>query len=306
MRGTDRLRSLDRLLPATGPLPDPPPGDRVVRTGDGAAVYHRHRVDPEAFEASWSALDQHQLLNARLTGKDPARAMDALLTAWERQIAEAEPSGVGADAEAVFPWPSRDTAVTPVLLDHGLRPKTIVAVRPAGRRTPVPPAAEGVLVRPMTPDDEEAAVRLWLEELNWDAQFGSCVVRPSSERNVRRRLAEVLRRERPWAWMAEAGRRRRSETVGMLAVEPPESTGWVADYTSARRPGYITHLCVTADHRGAGVGAALANTAHAALADTGQTATLLHYAALNPLSGPFWHRCGYRPLWSTWSRRLPR
>jgi hypothetical protein len=61
---------------------------------------------------------------------------------------------------------------------------------------------------------------LWLEELRWDAQFGSCVVRPSAERDIRQRLAEALAR---------------------------------------------------LHHAPGG----------------GRTLTLLHYAALNPLSGPF-------------------
>jgi hypothetical protein len=31
--------------------------------------------------------------------------------------------------------------------------------------------------------------------------------------------------------------------------------------------------------------------------------TLLHYAQVDPLSAPFWHRTGYRPLWTTWEAR---
>jgi hypothetical protein len=31
--------------------------------------------------------------------------------------------------------------------------------------------------------------------------------------------------------------------------------------------------------------------------------TLLHHATMNPLSTPFWHRCGYRPLWTSWVAR---
>jgi len=29
----------------------------------------------------------------------------------------------------------------------------------------------------------------------------------------------------------------------------------------------------------------------------------LHYAQVNPLSGPFWNRMGYRPLWTSWEAR---
>ncbi|MGP4114451.1 GNAT family N-acetyltransferase, partial [Streptomyces sp. 4N509B] len=167
---------------------------------------------------------------------------------------------------------------------------------------PSRPPTTGVPVRPLTEADTEDATRLWLEELRWDAQFGSTWLRPSAERNIRHRLAEALARERPWMWLAEG---RDGAPVGMIAVEPPHQADWVTGFTSADRPGYVTHMVVTAAHRGAGVGAALAHTAHTALAEAGSPLTLLHYAALNPLSGPFWHRQGYRPLWTTWHRPLP-
>jgi hypothetical protein len=35
----------------------------------------------------------------------------------------------------------------------------------------------------------------------------------------------------------------------------------------------------------------------------GFSATLLHYVGVNPLAGPFWHRCGYRPLSTNWEVR---
>ncbi|MGP3970283.1 GNAT family N-acetyltransferase [Streptomyces sp. 6N223] len=303
-----RLRAFDPLLPASHPLPEPLPGDVRLRAPGGEAVYRRHRPDPEAFEACWNALDQHQL-HARVApdadADHPAAldALDALLTAWERRIAAAPPGGAGGgtgDAEAVITWPSRDTAAVRVLLAHGLTPKTIAAARPATAHGPSPRHA--VPIRPLTLADAGAAARLWLEELRWEAQFGSAWVREAAERNIRQRLAEALARDRPWVWLAgEPGR----AASGMIAVEPPEPAAvWARALTSARRPGYITHMVVTAAHRGAGVGTALAHTAHTALSEAGCTLTLLHYAALNPLSGPFWHRHAYRPLWTTWHRRL--
>jgi hypothetical protein len=48
------------------------------------------------------------------------------------------------------------------------------------------------------------------------------------------------------------------------------------------------------------VGSALIGHLHAALDEAGTAATLLHYSGLNPLSAPFWHRCGYRPLSTRW------
>jgi len=65
---------------------------------------------------------------------------------------------------------------------------------------------------------------------------------------------------------------------------------------------------IAAGRRGHGVGTALVRHAHAALDAAGVDVTLLHYSSLNPLSAPFWHRCGYRPLWTFWhafpARRL--
>ena len=52
--------------------------------------------------------------------------------------------------------------------------------------------------------------------------------------------------------------------------------------------------------RSGGIGAALATHVHGHLDAAGVQRTLLHYAAMNPLSAPFWSRCGYRPLWTTW------
>jgi len=41
---------------------------------------------------------------------------------------------------------------------------------------------------------------------------------------------------------------------------------------------------------------------HAELDAEGIGALLLHYTAANPLSAPFWSRCGYRPLLTAWTR----
>lgn len=55
--------------------------------------------------------------------------------------------------------------------------------------------------------------------------------------------------------------------------------------------------------RGAGIGAALVSRVHDVLDTRGIDVTLLHYAQVNPLSAPFWHRMGYRPLWTIWEAR---
>lgn len=62
-------------------------------------------------------------------------------------------------------------------------------------------------------------------------------------------------------------------------------------------------MFVRPDERGGGIGAALVRHVHGELDARGIDLTLLHYAQVNPLSAPFWHRMGYRPLWSTWEAR---
>jgi GNAT superfamily N-acetyltransferase len=289
MRSGRRARPPDPLLPRDLPLPAPAPDDVPLSVPGGEGLYRRRRPDPESFDASWCAADRHELY-VRFTGPDRAAALDALLAAWRGRVA-ARPRG--SDVEAVFSWPSRDTALTPVLLAHGLSPLRVAAVRPAGRPVPGPRRPADAVVRPLTPADLDAATGLWLDGLRWDAQFGSCVLRPSSERNIRDRLTRTI------AWVAEA----RGAVVGLLAVDDPARTAWAARLTASRRAGYLTSMIVSAARRGAGIGTALAHTAHTALEEAGCTATMLHYAALNPLAAPFWHRCGYRPLWTTWTYR---
>lgn len=72
------------------------------------------------------------------------------------------------------------------------------------------------------------------------------------------------------------------------------------------RPGvtaYLQFMFVRPDERGGGIGAALVRHVHDELDARRIDMTLLIYAQLNPLSAPFWHRMGYRPLWTTWEAR---
>ena len=66
---------------------------------------------------------------------------------------------------------------------------------------------------------------------------------------------------------------------------------------------YLSDLIVLPGHRGTGAGAALVRQAHRELDRAGFSAVLLHYLGMNPLAAPFWHRCGYRPLLTSWEVR---
>jgi GNAT superfamily N-acetyltransferase len=105
-------------------------------------------------------------------------------------------------------------------------------------------------------------------------------------------------RGRPdWTWLAI----RRGEPVGLAVVEPPDGATWIAGMARHGRTAYLPSMFLSPDDRGTGTGAKLITHVHDALDARGVDLTLLHYAQLNPLSGPFWHRMGYRPLWSIWA-----
>ena len=103
------------------------------------------------------------------------------------------------------------------------------------------------------------------------------------------------------AWVAE----RDGAVVGVCEMEPPESAAWVTGSVqpaagrvgdgvprdAARRP---------PTSAGDGVGARLVRAAHARAAEAGASQVVLHHAAANPLSVPFWGRAGYRPLLTGW------
>jgi GNAT superfamily N-acetyltransferase len=73
--------------------------------------------------------------------------------------------------------------------------------------------------------------------------------------------------------------------------------------TRAGVTAYLPTIFVRPGERGGGIGTALVRHLHAVLDTRGVQTTLLHYAQANPLSGPFWSRMGYRPLWTGWEVR---
>ena len=97
--------------------------------------------------------------------------------------------------------------------------------------------------------------------------------------------------------------RARGRPVGLLVVEPPGEAGWVAPMVKIQPAAYLQTMFVRPQERGTGVGAALVAAAHQALDRLAVRVTLLHHAQVNPVSGPFWSRMGYRPLWTTWEVR---
>jgi GNAT superfamily N-acetyltransferase len=286
-----RWQALDPLLPQ----PAPPDGtDPVLTVDGGVGIARRHRPGPDDSGLLWGAADRFGL-RPLVDGPDLAASLDRLLAAWRDWIADQHDSPTG-DSTAAVSWPSRDTPGVPALAGHGLAPLVIIAARPAG--TPVG-APGDPRVRRAAPTDLAEVTRLWLELARHESDLGTAYLRPQAQHWIREETALALAVPEPWIWVSE----RDGRLIGAVSVSRPVESAWMASYTSASPMAYLGSMYVEPTGRGAGVGAALVARAHRELDAARVAVTLLHYAVANPRSGPFWHRMGYRPLWTTWQAR---
>ena len=161
------------------------------------------------------------------------------------------------------------------------------------------PVDPDVRIRRAGPADLDEVVRLGLETIRYDAHFGTVIERPETPGALRHEAGQVLAAPGPWVWLAE----RDGAPVGLLYAEQPELAGWIAPMAAAAPVAYLELMEMLPGHRGRGVAAALTGELHRAADESGVAVTLLHYEQVNPLSGPFWHQQGYRPLWTSWEAR---
>ena len=305
-----RWQQADPLLPA--PVLPPPGCDAplFVAGPDGrpAAVgscLHRART-AESLDVAWGTARRFQL-TATVAGPDVRGALDQLLSQWRDHLAGL-PGADDDDSAAIVNWPSRDIEGVETLVRRGLSPMATVAARATGRHRggPAGAAAEvtrrGISIRRAGRADLEAVARLGLEVIRFDAYFGNGGERPGTVNALRKEVVRLLDAPRPWTWLAE----RDGEPVGMLAAQPPGAADWIAPMVRPTPAAYLMLMFVQPDERGVGVGAGLVGRLHREIDAAGVPVTLLHYQTLNPLSAPFWHQQGYRPLWVTWEARPAR
>jgi GNAT superfamily N-acetyltransferase len=183
---------------------------------------------------------------------------------------------------------------TKFVLSMRLRGPDVAAAANVGTAPP-----EGLVIRPASPDDLDAVAELELGVVRYDAHFGGSIPRPATEALVRAETQAALAKRPGWTWLAEQD----GEPVALTVVEPPAAARWIAGMTRTGAPAYLQTMFVRPDERSGGIGAALVRHVHGELDARGIDLTLLHYSQVNPLSAPFWHRMGYRPLWSTWEAR---
>jgi GNAT superfamily N-acetyltransferase len=296
-----RWRHLDPLLPEPSDLPEGCMAP-LLALGDnsrpsGLGVCRHQHVAADTLAQTWGTATKF-VLSMRLRGPDVAAAADDLLTQWRDHLS-AQPEAKADDTAAIVNWPARDVTGVLALLRHGLQPLTVIAVRPKARPANVGTAPpEGLVIRPATPDDLDAVAELELGVVRYDAHFGGSIPRPATEALVRAETQAALAKRPGWTWLAEQD----GQPVALTVVEPPAAR-WIAGLTRTGATAYLQTMFVRPDERSGGIGAALVRHVHGELDARGIDLTLLHYSQVNPLSAPFWHRMGYRPLWSTWEAR---
>jgi len=298
-----RWRSIDPLLPEPSGLPKEGCGTPIKASAKdgspaGLAVCRHQHVPADSLSQTWEAAAKFAL-TMRLREADTRAAADDLLTQWRDHLADLpEPEEAREDdTSAVVTWPSRDVTGIRALLKHGLQPITVIAVRRAGLPAPNHGETHDLVIRHAEPADQDAVTELELDVIHYDARFGAAFPRPATPSLVREATRKNLEQRPDWTWLAT----KRGRPVGLAVVEPPAEAGWIAGLTRPGRTAYLASMFMSPEERGAGTGAKLIANVHDALDTRGIDLTLLHYAQLNPLSGPFWHRMGYRPLWSTWA-----
>ncbi len=310
-----RWQGLDRLLPGRADLPEGCAAPLVAAGANGRPAglgVCRHQFVPaDTLNQTWGSASQFSLI-LRLREPDTSAALDDLLGQWRDHLAGLPEAGP-VDTAAMVTWPARDVSGVNALLRRGMQAMTVIAVRPAehaaaaGPARPGEPASAqvvaegsaGLVIREAGLGDLDVVTEFEMGVIRYDAQFGAAIIRPATEALVRAETQAALATRPAWAWLAE----RDGRPVGLVHVQPPERSGWIASMT---RPGvtvYLQTMFVRPGERGSGVGAALVRHVHGVLDARGVQTTLLHYALMNPLSAPFWNRMGYRPLWTGWEVR---
>jgi ribosomal protein S18 acetylase RimI-like enzyme len=293
-----RFAALDPLLPATAPTIDGetltaklPGGGRV------AGVLTKTTNGPGTLPSLWSARQVWELYP--LVGQEGAAGVDALLGLLRELLGRLDPEDP--DTACVVTWPSRDVLVSRVLLDHGLVPLSVLAVRTDTEPEPEPVTPmPGVVVRRARPADLNSAVQLALAELSYSAKVGGTVERPDAAALKRQSLGYRIAHEDP-IFLAE----RDGVVLGLAECWLTEG-----DPTAVRRfpvpPGrwgYVNTVSVLPGARGSGVGRTLVSVVHQHMRQAGTAGSYLYYNPPNPLASVFWPRHGYRPLWTVWEVR---
>ncbi len=306
-----RQQRLDSQLPVPSFADDEAPELVVQRDGTLHAFATTRRVSltPDHPDALWGACRRSEL---QLRWDGDVAAVGELLDRW---IADAAGElGAEGDWESSLEIevPSRDSELVLPLLQRGFVAVGIVGIRlghGAGRdgaATAEQAAlarleASGVVLRQATLSDAPLLGEMDSELLHHDALHGAVEARDGAAAVLQRGIEERLAIDPEWSWVIE----QHGNAVGYLSLETRRDRH---DAKCAVGPdiAYIQAMYLRPTVRGGGIGEAVVHFAHARAQLAGFGRMLLGYAALNPRSGPFWCRMGYRPLYTSWQRRPAR
>ncbi|WET77216.1 GNAT family N-acetyltransferase [Amycolatopsis sp. QT-25] len=287
-----RFAEIDGLLPEAPP--PPVVGERVdAATASGVqvtGVVQRQLHGPDDIPLLWSAADVRQLFP--FIGGTGTEGMDVLLRAWRMWMDAESP---GEDSSCVVNWPSRDAEAIRAFLDHGLVPMSALAVRTGGRRDD--PAVDGVAVRRARQEDFDDVLAMAVSTHDYIGQVATRH-RSNAAELLAPALERALDKDAPLLWLAERDGMVAAFAHAAWVLSAPGSAE--AELLPHGRWGYVNNVVTVAGLRGSGLGRALMSVVHREFTGDGADGTYLYYNPTNPLSSVFWHRQGYRPLWTSW------
>lgn len=292
------MRDEDPLLGAP-PVPDAAAAIWRPLSGRAIGVATVAHTPLDSPLAMWNAstVDRLQLrLEREADGADVAEVLDAWLAVADADVAEP-----GGDHARVLRLPVIARQAVLPLIERGFAPAAATLARPvrAGDADDRGPDRTGLTIRGADVDDRPAMLALMRELIATEAQFGC--IRARDPALCEHYVDEALACGPDWTLVAEAD----STVVGWASLQPPEQSQWAAASVAVAPVAYLGIASVTAARRSAGIGRALATGLHRQAAAARAAVVLLDACPLNPWSTPFWHRLGYRPLWTTWQRRRP-
>ncbi|MEZ7898604.1 MAG: GNAT family N-acetyltransferase [Flaviflexus sp.] len=291
------LREDDPLI---GELTVPDEGDDVVlalaaQSRRAAGLVRRSDTPLSDAMSLWQASTRENL-QLRCSPEATTADISNLLDSWlEHPMPEVSEPGGDRARSVRLPVPLRQ-AIVP-LLEYGFTARTVTLARRLNTPPPVSPSP--ALIRPAREDDGERMRELMRELMATEVSFGSGYQRAPEVSD--HHVEEALTLHDGWAVVAEID----GLVVGWASMAPPEFSGWAAPSVRPRPAAYFGNAVVDPAVRSGGIGRALASTLHNHAHSHGVDTIILDAASNNTWSVPFWHRLGYRPLWTTWRRRYP-
>ncbi|WP_410599207.1 GNAT family N-acetyltransferase [Amycolatopsis sp. lyj-90] len=287
-----RFAAVDRLLPEAAPAPVA--GERVdAATAAGVqvtGVVQRQLHGPDDIPLLWSAADVRQLFP--FIGNTGTEGMDVLLRAWRTWMDAESP---GEDSSCVVNWPSRDAEAIRAFLDHGLVPMSALAVRTGCH--PDAAADDGVTIRRARTEDFEEVLAMAVSTHDYIGQVATRQ-RSNAAELLAPALERALGKDTPLLWLAEREGAAVAFAHAAWITSSPGSAE--AELLPHGRWGYVNNVVTVPGLRGNGLGRTLMSVVHKEFSADGADGTYLYYNPTNPLSSVFWHRQGYRPLWTSW------